>query len=612
MQLWTRRSWLSLPVVAVLGIILMLLAVLQYRWSGQVSEAERARMQYNLATSVNQLRNEFRFELRRICGAFQFDPADFPGRDWQRYAGRYGLLTTHSTRLVANIFIWDAEAGPASGLLQLNQAAGKFESVSWPPGLDSVRNGRFWTVPPQPAPGFRANTWVIIEQIPLLLLPLVHFPPPSSRSEQGPRTIGCLMIELNPGVLWGEFLPELAHRYFGGEQGFTYQIAIVNEAARDRVLYQSVPSLPPEFFSSPDSRVSLMPGPRDPPPRFGEEGPGAPPPENDSDRSGPGGSQTQFRSRGGGPRNQAVIVLAPDGNNWMLLARHNEGTLGQVVASQRRRNLAISFGILVLLGFSMAMIILSTRRAQKLARLQMDFVAGVSHELRTPLSVICSAGDNLAEGVVAASHEQVVQYGDLIRQEGRRLAAMVEQILMFARSQDGRKKYDLRLAQAGQIVESTLAKVQSAIGCAGFTVERQIEPGLPPIRVDETALSQCLENLINNALKYGGPERWMRISIASAPKGQGREIQITVEDRGMGIDKADLPHIFDPFYRGAAATAAQIHGSGLGLSLAREGIVAMGGRISVKSNPGAGSTFTIHLPAVVPVQQDHVLQDEAS
>ena len=138
MKLQTRRSWLSLLVVSALGIILVLLAVLQYRWSGQVSEAERERMQANLNTAVSQFRSEFSFELQRICMAFQFGPGDLPGRDWPRYAQQYDnwLLTAPDARLVAIIYIWDQEAEPASHLLKLNPAAHAFEPIPWPSSLE--------------------------------------------------------------------------------------------------------------------------------------------------------------------------------------------------------------------------------------------------------------------------------------------------------------------------------------------------------------------------------------------------------------------------------------------------------------------------------------------
>jgi len=245
-----------------------------------------------------------------------------------------------------------------------------------------------------------------------------------------------------------------------------------------------------------------------------------------------------------------------------------------------------------------------------LARLQMDFVAGVSHELRTPLAVICSAGDNLADGVVASSTQQIRQYGELIRKEGRQLAAMVEQIMQYASDRSGLRHYELQPARIVDVIQAVLEEARPVNEMLGFTVEQSIEPGLPLVRVDVEALSQALQNLVNNAVKYSGDSRWLSVKAASARTKKGVEVQVAVEDRGVGIAAADLPHVFDPFYRGTAATAAQVHGTGLGLYTAREAVAAMGGVVRVRSTPGKGSVFTIHIPALVsedaplPVQAD--------
>jgi signal transduction histidine kinase len=296
-----------------------------------------------------------------------------------------------------------------------------------------------------------------------------------------------------------------------------------------------------------------------------------------------------------------MLVLSNESTDWELVAKHRGGSLEAVVANMRRRNLAISFGILILLGTSMALIIGFTQRERRLAQLQMDFVAGVSHELRTPLAVICSAGDNLAEGVVADSGGQVRQYGELIRDEGWRLTGMVEQILQFASVRSGRRQYNLHPARVDEIVEHTLAKTLPRMEAAGFQVEKSIDGATPLVKVDAAALEQCIQNLIANALKYSGDSRWLSVRTGLAEGQRGTEVLITVEDRGIGIEPADLPHIFDPFYRGRAVTAAQIHGTGLGLCMTREIAVAMGGSISVKSTPGKGSAFTLHFPALPPV-----------
>lgn len=293
-----------------------------------------------------------------------------------------------------------------------------------------------------------------------------------------------------------------------------------------------------------------------------------------------------------------IIFSDDEGPGWELLAKHREGSLEAAVARARKRNLAISFGSLLLLATSMALIIVSARRAQRLARLQIDFVAGVSHELRTPLAVICSAGDNLAEGVIPDSGNSIRKYGELIRSEGRKLAGMIEQIMQFAGSRRSRRAVTLQPAGINEIVESTLKQMQPEIAAAGFAIEKNYAPDLPRINVDAATLSRAIQNLIQNALKYSGENRWLSIRTQKAPQKRGAEVRLVVEDKGIGIGKEDMAHIFKPFYRGKAAAAAQIHGAGLGLFLVREILASMGGSVSAKSTPGKGSAFTLHLPAL--------------
>jgi len=254
----------------------------------------------------------------------------------------------------------------------------------------------------------------------------------------------------------------------------------------------------------------------------------------------------------------------------------------------------------------MGVILVSARRAQRLARLQMDFVAGVSHELRTPLTVISSAADNIADGVVD-SQQQVICYGKVIQTQARQLIHLVEQVLLFAANGNG-LRHRTRLLAVEDVVSAALESTAELIAAAGFTVEKQIEHDLPPVAGDLVALSQCLQNLITNAVKYGGESRWMAVR-ASWANGDGRdEIQIAVSDKGAGIAPEDLEHIFEPFYRGASVTAAQIHGTGLGLPLARSIAEAMNGRLTVAGEPGKGSTFVLHLP----VAGDAASRPEAS
>jgi signal transduction histidine kinase len=127
-------------------------------------------------------------------------------------------------------------------------------------------------------------------------------------------------------------------------------------------------------------------------------------------------------------------------------------------------------------------------------------------------------------------------------------------------------------------------------------IERDVPSDLPPIIGERMAVSQCVENLITNAVKYSRDERRIGIRARAVEDGQGeRQVQISVSDRGIGIAAEDLPHIFEPFYRSPAVRRSQIHGTGLGLALAKQVAESVGGTLTVVSEPGRGSTFTLSL-----------------
>jgi signal transduction histidine kinase len=282
---------------------------------------------------------------------------------------------------------------------------------------------------------------------------------------------------------------------------------------------------------------------------------------------------------------------------WWLVVRHRDGSLQAAVGSLRRRNLAISLLILGLLAATSALMIVAAQRVQRLARQQLEFVAGVSHELRTPLTAMRSAGQNLAAGVVAEP-AQVRRYGDLIEREGRRLSDMVGKILEFAGIQSDRQGYDLKPQELSTVLDGALEDCRPLLEERGARVERLVDPGLPRVVADAGALRRALRNLVENAAKYGGREPWIgvRATLAAA----GREVEVTVTDRGPGIRREDLRHLFEPFYRGRGAAVAGIPGSGLGLSVVRHVAAAHRGRVSVEGNaPGGGSIFTLHLPAAL-------------
>jgi signal transduction histidine kinase len=242
------------------------------------------------------------------------------------------------------------------------------------------------------------------------------------------------------------------------------------------------------------------------------------------------------------------------------------------------------------------------RGAVQLAKLQMDFVASVSHELRTPITAILSAGENVRDGLVRGQQD-LAEQGSIIASQAGQLMELVDQVLQFAATTKGKPWHAQKSVDVYELLDHNLSSAAGLLREAGFTVEKHVDPELPAVEGDSTVLSQCLQNLIGNAVKYSGNSRWIGLGAHLEMDGDGNyEVQIGVQDRGLGISSIDLPHIFDPFYRSSQVVAAQIHGTGLGLSIARRSAEACGGRLTVISEVGQGSIFTLHLPVPEPAR----------
>ena len=274
--------------------------------------------------------------------------------------------------------------------------------------------------------------------------------------------------------------------------------------------------------------------------------------------------------------------------------------LANVLASSHRSSLRL----VEILGFTFLLSSAAVWAIQRghmlstiqLARLQMEFVASVSHELRTPLAVLRSAADNISDGLVEGRAE-LRRYGAVLQNQSRRMSQLVDEILLFASTEDRKNPYVLRPLEVAQIIDSVVSSTETLVRGAGFVMDREIALDLPPVMGDLMGISQCLQNLIGNAIKYGNDHRRIVLSAAAAgiERGQVEEVRISVADRGLGIERSEIAHIFDPFYRSPKVVAAQIHGTGLGLSLAKRIAEAMGGKLSVTSELSVGSTFTLHL-----------------
>jgi signal transduction histidine kinase len=278
---------------------------------------------------------------------------------------------------------------------------------------------------------------------------------------------------------------------------------------------------------------------------------------------------------------------------WELQIAHRGAPLAETFERDRRGDLLLSVAAEALLGAAIVLLVLGVHRMERVAEQKMQFVAAVSHELRAPVSAISMLSRNQADGLVAGS-DKVIQYGELIHQQSRRLNEMVEQTLQYAGIHSSlgvrsRTEIDLKL-----LLEDVIAAHRDTLARSGFDIDVDVPDALPVIHGDANLLRIAIDNLLSNAVKYAGDGRWIGIRAEHSPR--ERSILIRVEDRGPGIGAADRERVFEPFCRGQAAIDAQIPGSGIGLSLVRSAAEAHGGAVTLLSEPGHGSTFTLQIP----------------
>jgi signal transduction histidine kinase len=316
-----------------------------------------------------------------------------------------------------------------------------------------------------------------------------------------------------------------------------------------------------------------------------------------------GGMRRDFRRRGPPWRGDAVSVIsrsdvtcedAPKGfepGRWTL-----EAGLVSTIASGfgefRTRSLLLSFGVLAVLATGIGMLGLYWHRAQILAQRQMEFAMAVSHELRTPLTVIRVAADSLAEGMVTNPRK----YGELIRKETVRLSDMVEQVLVFARTQRADIQPQFESVSPAEVIDKALSAVAATMDRAGLKVECSVPDDIPSMRADANLLSAGLQNLFTNAAKYASSGGSVRVQ---AERSESAQVSIIVQDNGPGVSAADLPRIFGAFYRASDAANSSVPGLGLGLHLVKRIVEAHGGTVRAGNRDGAGGfEVEMRIPAI--------------
>ncbi len=627
---------IGIVVLAAGGIVL---GILQYRWINQVSRSEEERIRREMRMNLVQALGNSGDEVRLIVSLFQ--PAGGPPRS----------LDEQIAITEQNIEYWKEVA-----LFPDLMAGGYFFSPEMGDEIYVLENGTFsaGAVPEELLPVIEAAKKRGEEDekdIGNLLLPMYRdgfilisygdifrFKKGADNGETGeveekgeywkappaPPFIGFCRIDLS--VLFEEVIPYYVSSYL---ESYAYTITFSDGAvpgSRPGAIPGSVISVSVGFSNKigaerkPEITVPLS-GPLSlGHPRFlfpdRNEGGGSIPAWNkeggrmpdELDRQSPFLAFLLSRSLG----RDMMGIIEESAPIALVSVFYPDRPLEDIISARKSMNLAVSFGIVAVLFLSsLVMFRIYTKTGELRAREQ-EFVASMSHELRTPISVIQSASDNLADGVVGEVG-RVKTYGKLIQEQTVRLTRMVEGILAYAGLSSGKhsraEKVDPVLL-CSTVVESlrpSAAKAGAAIGVSFVAV-----PAF--VKTDPSAVRLILENLLINALRHGLPDAAskappgyrgdpVRLEVTCSEKSGKGSCTIVVEDHGRGVPAKEAGKIFEPFFRGDQALKEQREGTGLGLHLVKRVVTLLDGTLKLESPYESslgirvpGCRFTVELP----------------
>jgi len=241
------------------------------------------------------------------------------------------------------------------------------------------------------------------------------------------------------------------------------------------------------------------------------------------------------------------------------------------------------------------------RRQMRLARLKTDLVAAVSHEIKTPLASMRLLVDALREDV-DLDPRKTREYLELIARENARLSRVIDNFLTFSRMERSRQRFEFTTSEPAALVREAIEAAGDRFQAPDCGLEVDVSPGLPSVRADTDSLVTVLLNLLDNAYKFSGEQKQIRLRVFA----ESGRVCFAVTDNGIGITPRDQKKIFRRFYQVDRRLSRPAGGCGLGLSIVEFIVGAHDGAISVSSSPGSGSTFTVSLPAAIDAAEQGV------
>lgn len=287
------------------------------------------------------------------------------------------------------------------------------------------------------------------------------------------------------------------------------------------------------------------------------------------------------------------VVLTPPGSlpdvRWKVLASAAADTAlsGAIAGARWTSLLAATAAVMLVVGLALS--VRALRASSRLAEMRAEFMTAITHDLKTPIASIRALAQNLATGRVSnGAHQR--EYGQLIDSEARRLARLVDNVLAHARITDLAEAYAFEDVDAGTLLHDAASRLGQAAEQAKVTLCVDVPADLPLVRADPRAMALVIDNLLDNAIRYSGHARTIRLSATRT----GRVVTLTVTDDGAGIPSDDLPQVLR---RGVRRHDAPPGGSGLGLAIVQRIVAGHSGRFTLDSVEGAGTTASVDVPA---------------
>jgi signal transduction histidine kinase len=277
---------------------------------------------------------------------------------------------------------------------------------------------------------------------------------------------------------------------------------------------------------------------------------------------------------------------------WELAVYLNEDPFAASADKAELAYLTVGVSAVAVISLLAAVLASYLGRQMRLTRLKNDLIATVSHELKTPLASMRVLVDTLREGRCADA-KQAGEYFELIARENERLSRLIDNFLTFSRMERNKRAFEFASVDVADAVRTAVAAVRERFSPPESRSDVDLPADLPLVRADRDALVTVLLNLLDNAWKYSGDDKAVKVRAFS----DGSSVRIEVADNGIGMSRRAQKRIFDKFYQVDQTLSRKAGGCGLGLAIVKFILDAHGGSISVKSLPGKGSTFTVRLPS---------------